>query len=328
MKIKAKTKVFVVFLALVIVIPMAAVGCQEAGKPPTETPAVGNLSSTLVPNMNLDIYVYIKQERPTNLPSAMINAPVDISVESLAVWGVSTEDDLAFGSALTLTEAGQAAEVHSQIKTSRETWSKLSGNIIYVVWGSSTAAESLKRAVTSNDFKYYDDEKGLRAVSTLPAGDTTRLAGVAVVKPSKTLIGYIARSTDNKELEMVNTIVSTARLDVIAAGLYAPDQIDVTRLAGVMESGGDVSQLDLGILALLKSGLPGFIVEPAIKKLLTEAEFTERGLDELSVYHRSLDTGGSRQAIPLLVRIEGNRIYGVISGSQSYAKTLITGINQ
>ncbi|MFC1907057.1 hypothetical protein ACFLW8_03115 [Chloroflexota bacterium] len=327
MKIKTKAKLFVVFLALVIAIPMAAVGCQEAGKPPTEAPAVGNLSSTLVPNMNLDIYVYIKQDRPTSLPSAMINAPVDISVESLAVWGVSTEDDLAFGGALTITEAGQAAEVHSQIKASRGIWSKLSGNIIYVVWGSSTAAESLKRAVTSNDFKYYDDEKGLRAIGALPDGGTTRLAGVAVVKPSKTLIGYIARSTDNKDLGMVNTLVSTARLDVIAAGLHAPDQIDVTRLAGVIESGGDISQLDLGILVLLKSGLPGFIVEPALKKLLTEAEFTERGLGELTVYHRPLDTGGG-QAIPLLIRIEDNRIYGVISGSESYAKTLITGINQ
>ena len=320
-----KTKLLIVFLALVMAIPLASLGCQEAEKPPTETPAVGNLSSTLVPNMNLDIYVYIKQERPTNLPSEMINASVDIDVDSLAIWGVSTDDDFAFGGAIILADASQAAKVHSQIKDGKETWTKLSGNIIYLVQGSSTAAESLKSAITSNDFKYYDDEKGLRAVSALPDSGTTRLAGVAIAKPSKTLINYFTRASDTEGLKMVNTIVSIGRLDVAAAGLYAPGQIDVKRLARVMESGSDISSLDLGILVLLPSGLPGFIVEPAIKKLLTESEFSERSLDGLTLYHRSFDTKGGG-TITTLVRINGNRVYGVISGSPSYAKTLITGI--
>jgi len=320
-----KTKLLIVFLALVMAIPLASLGCQEAGKPLTETPAVGNLSSTLVPNMSLDIYVYIKQERPTNLPSEMINASVDIDVDSLAIWGVSTDDDFAFGGAIILADARQAAKVHSQIKQAKDTWTKLSGNIIYLVQGSSTAAESLKSAINSNDFKYYDDEKGLRAVSALPDGGSTRLAGVAIARPSKTLINYIARASDSEGLEMVNTIVSIGRLDVAAAGLYAPGQIDVKQLARMMESGSDISSLDLGILVLLPSGLPGFIVEPAIKKLLTESEFSERSLDDLTVYHQSFDSEGGG-TITAMVRINGNRVYGVISGSPSYAKTLITSI--
>jgi len=277
--------------------------------------------------MNLDIYVYIKQDRPTNLPSEIIDTPVDIDIDSLAIWGVSTEDDFAFGGAIILSEASQAAKVHSLIQAGKDTWTRLSGNIIYLVQGSSTAAESLKRAITSNDFKYYDDEKGLRAVSTLPDGGTTRLAGVAVARPSKPLIDFLARASDTEGLEMVNTIVSIGRLDVVAAGLYAPGQIDVKRLARMIDSGGDISTLDLGILVSVQSGLPGFIVEPAIKKLLTESEFAERSLDGLILYHRSFDSEGGG-AVTALVRIDGNRVYGVISGSQSYAKTLITSINE
>lgn len=327
MKTKPKTKLLIIALALVMAIPITT-GCQAQEEPQPSAPATGALSSTLVPNMDLDVYVYIKQDRPTTLPADMINAPIDIDVESLAIWGVSTEDDFAFGGALTLTDASLAAKIYSQIKPQAETWTKLSGSTIYyLVQGSGTAAESLKRAIANNDFKYYDDSKGLRAVATLPNGGTTKLAGVAVAKPSKALISYIAKGGDTEGLGMVNTMLTIARLEVIAVGLYSPEHIDVAKLAIAMEREGAIARLDLGILVLLKSGLPGFVVEPAVKKFLTEAEFTETSLGELSLYQRSFDTQGG-QAIPVLVRIEGNRVFAAVSGKESYAQTLITSISK
>ena len=308
-------------------IPIATVGCQEREEPQVKAPPAGALSSTLVPNMDLDVYVYIKQDSPTTLPADMINAPLDIDVEALAIWGVSTEDDFAFGGALALTDASLAAKIYSQIKPEAETWTKLSGSIIYLVPGSGTAAESLKRAISNNDFKYYDDSKGLKAVATLPGGGTTRLAGVAVARPGKALSSYVARGGDAEGLEMVNTILTLGRLEVIAAGLYSPDQIDVARVAMAMERESGIPNLDLGILVLLKSGLPGFVLEPAVKKILSEAEFTERSLGELTLYQGSFDTGQG-QAIPVLVRIEGNYVFAAISGKESYAQTLITSINK
>ena len=314
-------------LALVMAIPIATVGCQAQEGPQPSAPAAGALSSTLVPNMNLDVYVYIKQDRPTTLPADMINAPLDIDVEALAIWGVSTEDDFAFGGALALTDASLAAKIYSQIKPRSDVWSKLSGSTIFVVQGSGTAAESLKRAIANNDFKYYDDSKGLRAVATLPDGGTTKLAGVAVAKPSKALINYITKGRATEGLGMVNTILAIARLDVIAAGLYSPEHIDVAKLAIAMEREGAIARLDLGILVLLKSGLPGFVVEPAVEKILTEAEFTKKSLGELTLYQGSFDTQGG-QAIPVLVRIEGNHVFAAVSGKESYAQTLITSISK
>jgi hypothetical protein len=327
MKIKAKTKLLMIALALVMAIPIATVGCQEREEPQVKAPPAGALSSTLVPNMDLDVYLYIKQGSPTTLPAEMINAPLDIDVEALAIWGVSNEDDFAFGGALALTSASQATKVYSQIKPRSDVWSKLSGSTIFVVQGSGTAAESLKQAISNNDFKYYDDSKGLKAVATLPGGGTNKLAGVAVARPSKALISYIARGGDAEGLGMVNTMLTLVRLEVIAAGLYSPGQIDVARVAIAMEREGGIPNLDLGILVLLKSGLPGFVVEPAVKKFLSEAEFTERSLGELTLYQGSFDTGQG-QAIPVLVRIEGNYVFAAISGKESYAQTLITSINK
>ena len=326
MEIKAKTRLLIIALALLMTIPIATVGCQEKGEPLTKAPSAGALSSTLVPNMNLDVYVYVKQDSPTTLPADMINAPIDIEVELLAIWGVSTEDDFAFGGAFALTSASQATKVYSQIKPRSDVWSKLSGSTIFVVQGSGTAAESLKRAIANNDFKYYNDSKGLRAVATLPDGGATKLAGVAIAKPSKALINYITKGRDTEGLRMVNTILAIARLDVIAAGLYSPEQIDVAGLAIAMEREGGISHLDLGILVLLKSGLPGFVVEPAVKKILTEAEFNETSLGDLTLYQGSFDTQG--QAVPVLVRIEGNHVFAAVSGKESYAQTLITSISK
>ena len=325
MKANSKTKLLIMGLALLMAIPITAVGCQENEEPRAKAPSAEALSSTLVPNMDLDVYVYLKQDSPTTLPAEMINAPLDVDVESLAIWGVSAEDDFAFGGALTLTSAAQAAKVHSQITLLAETWTKLSGSTIYLVQGSGTAAESLKRAISNNDFKYYDDSKALEAVDKLPGGGATRRAGVAVARPNKALFSYIARGGEG--MGMVNTILTLAKLEVIAAGVYSPGPIDVARVATVMEREGGIPNLDLGILVLLKSGLPGFIAEPAAKKFLTAADFTERSLGELTMYQGSFVTGGG-QAIPVLVRIEGNHVFAAISGKEAYAQTLITSISK
>ena len=61
-------------------------------------------------------------------------------------------------------------------------------------------------------------------------------------------------------------------LKVLAAGLYSPQQIDIARIAAAMESSGNISNLDVCLLILVKSGLPGFLVKPAVGKFLAGQE--------------------------------------------------------
>lgn len=327
MNTKLTRKLLAISLVLLISAAIPLTGCAPEEKPGEEAPPAGALSATRVPNMNLDVCVYIKQERPTTLPAEMINAPFNLDVDSLAIWGVSTEDDFTFGGALTLTSAAQAEQVYAQIKPAANTWTKLSGSTIYLVLVSGSASELLKRAISNNDFKYYDDSQGLTALSKLPGGGTTKLAGVAVAKPSKALINYIARIGKVQDLETVNSMLTMARLQVIAAGLYSPGQIDVAQVAKAMQTAGGISQLDLGIAAMAKSGLPGFIVEPAVKKFLEKAGFIEKSLDGLTLHQGAINTRDG-QSFPVLVRIEGNQVFAAISGKESYAQTLITSINK
>jgi len=319
-----KTKLLIVVFCLLIAIPIVGIGCQdEVTQPTAQSPS--SLASTLVPNMSLDVYLFANQSSPTTIPANMIDASQDVNIESLAIWGAPAEDDFAFGIALTLTSDIQASKVYDEIILEEYGWKKLSGNTIYLVQGSGLAAESLKTTISNNDFKYYDDSESLKAVALLPTGDATKLAAVAFAKPSEALVDFIIKATKTQRSNLINTILKLANLKVVAGGLYSPYQIDVAEIAKVIDRSSSVSDLDLGLLVLAKSGLPGSMVKFAAERYLAQSELMETKLGELTLYKGSWNVGGD-DAVYVLVRIEGNHIFAAISGQESYAETLITTI--
>ena len=324
MNTKLKTKLFILVLCLLIATPITGTGCQEEVRQPT-APSPSVLSTTLVPDGPLDVYLYAKQSSPTTIPAKMIEVSQDVSLESLAIWGVPAEDDFALGFALTLTSDSEASIVYDEITLEEYGWKKLSGDTIYLVQGSGTAAESLKTTISNNDFKYYDDSESLKAVALLPDGGTTKLAAVALVKPSDALIDFITKAANTEGSDLINIVLNLVNLKVAVSGLYSPNQIDVAEIAEVTDIGGGIHNLDLGLLVLVKSGLPGFIVEFATEKFLTRYQFTESKLDELTVYKGSWDTHDG-EAVHVLVRVEGSHLFAAVSGQEAYAETLITSV--
>ena len=319
-------KLLAIFLIFLLVTPVVSMGCQEEAKSPAPA-SPGGLSSTLVPNLDLDIYVYIKQDSPTTLTADMTNVPFDIATVSLGIWGIATKDEIAFGGGLTLVSAGDAAKIHANIPPIENMWTSLSGDTIYFVQGSGALAQSLRTAISNNDFKYYDDQVALKAVSALPDGGTTKLAGVGIVKPSQELIGHLTKDADHETLQMIEMTLKLVRLDVVVAGLYSPRHIDGAEIIRAIGEDGKMWESDLGILGLVKSGVPGFVVEPIVKKFLTSADFVETTIGEVTLYRGIMGDEGS-QSIPILVRVEGNRIFLAISGQESYAQTLITSVSK
>ncbi|MFC2066345.1 hypothetical protein ACFLUO_04705 [Chloroflexota bacterium] len=326
MKMKAKliiNKLLVTsLLFLLIFIPIITVGCHEEVAQPPATSTHSELSTTLVPNMNLDMYVYAKQDNPTIVPKEFIGATSDVVAESLSLWGIPTEDTIILGGGLTFTSGTDATKTHSQIPSQTEFWTKLSDRTIYFVQGSGVIAENLKAAISKNDFKYYDDQEALPEIALLPNSEATTLAVVGIVKPSEVLMKMIADNISPEYSDMINTLLTWARLQVIAVGLYAPQQIDVAEIAQKVER-GSIWESDLGILALIKTGLPGFVTGPIVKNILKSSGYVETTINELTLYKGSLDAG-SGNTVPILIRIEGNRIYATVSGQESYAWALIT----
>ena len=322
-KIKKSIQIgIMLILCLLIVTPIIAVGCEEEATPPPATSIHSNLSTTLVPNIDIDMYVFAKQDEPTAVPKDLIGTSLDVVVESLALWGIPTEDDFILGGGLTFVSAADASNIHAQMPVQAGFWTKLSDRTIYFVQGSGTVAETMKTAISKDDFKHYDDQNVLPEVALLPDSGTTKLAAIGIVIPSETLMELISKNINPEYSGMVNTLLTQARLQVVTAGLYAPQQINVTEITQKIER-GSIWESNLGILALIKSGLPGFIVSPIVKNVLDNAGYVKTTIGELTLYKGSLDVGNGKD-IPILIRVEGNRIYVTVSGQESYARTIIT----
>ena len=322
-KIITRFTISITLLVLLATIPVIGVGCkEEVPAPPPETGM--ELSSTLVPNTDFDLYVYVKQENPTTVLKDMIGTPFDVAVESLALWGMPAEDSFTFGGGLTLASPDDAANIHDQIPGQGGIWTSLSDLTIYFVRGSGVAADTLKSAISKNDFKYYDDQKALLEVSLFPDGGTTKLAAVAIARPSNTLVQLIARNVTPEASGLLEALITAAKLEVMTAGLYAPGQIDIAKLAKDTQL-TSILELDVGILASVKSGLPGVIVSPIISKALESAGYVKTNLGELTIYKGYLDTGNGK-AMPIMLRVEDNRVFAAVSGKESYAETLITNV--
>ena len=317
---------------LVLLIAISVIGCQEEEKPPSAPvaprglPSPSELCRTSVPNTDLDVYLYIKQDNPTTLPADMFNMSFDLEVESLAIWGVPVEDNFTFGYGLTLSSSSDASLLYAQITPEENSWTALSGSTIYFVEGSGIAAETLKTAISSSDFKNYDDKKSLEAVAALPNDGTTKLGGVAVVKPSKALMSHVTKGADSQGFGVIDLILGLVRLDVVVAGLYSPHQIEVAQITQMVES-GSIRGSNIDILVLVKSGLPGFIVAPVVKKFLAEFDFTQTTLGEITLYKRTVSADNG-EPVYILGRVEGNYIFAAISGQEAYAQTLITRVNK
>jgi hypothetical protein len=276
-----------------------------------------------VPNTPLDVYLYAKQDKPTVIHVDMTGGPCDIEVESCAIWGVPAGDDFALGMGLTLTTTDSASKLYAEINFEKYRWKMLSGSTIYLVYGSGTAAETLKRAIANNDFKYYDDTESLKAVVDLPNSGIISPTAIAIVKPSKALIDFIAKYVDPRYFDQVNTMLEQVNLKLIVAGLYSSSHIDIAKIVEVLEGRGSISNLNLGLLMLAESNYPGLLVEPAVKKFLTDYGFTEMGFAESTIYRASLDRYIG-EAIPALVWINGNRVFAAVAGQESYAQSLIS----
>ena len=243
----------IIIVVMLVAVTIAGAGCQEEEEVPPPPAAVGiELSSTLVPDIVLDVYVYARQEGPTTVPGEIIGAQFDITAESLAMWGVATEEHFIFGGGLTLASDADASSTYDKVPSMGEIWTRLSDNMIYFAAGSGTAAENLISTISNGNFRYYDNKDALYEVSMLPDGGTTRLAAVAIARPSQTLVKLISSQVNKDTSDLLDVLIRTANLQVVTAGLYSPRQIDMTEIARSTEFDTILSELLSEIEDVLK----------------------------------------------------------------------------
>jgi hypothetical protein len=309
---------------ILMIVSISSLGCEE--EEPEEANPTGRmeLSSTLVPDIDLDMYVYIRQDNPTAVLKDIINVPIDINVVSMAVWGVDNEENYAFGGGLEFTSLIESGEMHGKISGTTDIWTSLSHEMIYFTHGSGAAVDTLKSAISAKNFKYFDNEIALAEMSLFPDSDSMNLVGLAVARPGPILIDVIVRNTTPDISELLEVLIHTANLQIVTAGIYSQNQIDVSTIIANPEL-TNILVSQVGILASAKSEWLGVLVGPIMRQVLGTAGYEYTELDECTVYKSYLDLGLA-QDIPVLFRIEDNRLYVAVSLQDSYATLLITNI--
>lgn len=316
----------VISLALILAILPAA--CTGPGQPtPTPTvPAVAALSATMVPNVDLDLYVYVNQGTPTKVPKNLLGTANDINVDSLAVWGIVKDDQYSLSGALTFTAASDASTIASRLPQMPGIWTKLSDRVIYFVQGNGTQADTVKSAISNNNFKLFNDTAALAEVSNMPTGGTTKPAAVAIIKPNQTMVNLIKNNTSTNNASTVQTVFDGARPQVIVLGLYSSGTIDI---ADIMQKAANNTLWDanLGILGSVNSIFPGLVFSPIATKLLENQNFPTEDVGGLTVYKIAIDAGKGK-TIQILVNVDGNHIFAAVSGNEVYSQALLTGIKR
>jgi hypothetical protein len=318
---------YFVVISLIIVlalIPVVGIGC--AGSPKVSGILASEISKTQVPNLNLDLYLNIKQESPIIVPRDLTGSANDISIDSLAIWGIVDQNTYSVSGALTFTNAIDANNLYSQLPKMADVWTKLSARTIYVVYGSGGPADSLKTAISNNDFKQFDDTGALGEISLMPYGATTKPSAIGMIRPSPAAMNLLKQYVDANTMTTIDSINTWVKPQVFVFGLYSSQPIVISDINQRILN-NTVWDTELGVVASCVSSFPGIVFSPIASSYLDNTGYPKSNVGSLPVYKISLD-GGNGKIIPLLINVNGNHVFATSSGRESYADTLMTGITR
>lgn len=313
-------------LVLLVISMTMLTACDEAPGGPAPAPGNAELGQTLVPNVPLDVYVYLQQDELTVVPFGTLDVPFEMGIVSLAIWGAASGDDFTFAAAFRFSGTAQASLAAAEIVAEDEVWYLQVDATLYIVNGSGPAATLLQTAISNNDFVNYNDNDGLAAAADLsPDSGDEKLVGIAIVKPTPAFIAFVAEGEDEDFMSTVDTMLAVTQLKVVAGGIYAREHLDLARITAGMDEGGDVLDTGVSIMGMVRSGLPGLIVSPTVAKILEEQEFALVEIDGEEYYELAVPTDTGK-TVYFVVRLDGSKIFVAASGDKSRATGLASGV--
>jgi len=280
----------------------------------------------MVPDVELDLIVYINQGVPTKVSKSLIGTPNDISVESLAVWGIVKENQYSLSGALTFESATDAEVINTRLPKQSDVWTKLSDRTIYFVQGTGAESEAVKTAISNNNLKRFDDRGALDEISNMPAGGVTRPAAFAIIRPNQAMLDLIKRYTNENTAKSMEDVFNGVKPQIIVLGLYSTQPLDIADLMQ-RAANNTIWDVDIGVLASISSVYPGIVFSPIATRALDNQGYPKETINNLTVYKTSI-AAGSGKTVTLLINIDGNHIFTAVSAKEPYAETLLLGIKR
>jgi hypothetical protein len=324
-KLNTIKKFFVVgsLVLFIVVMPVIGLGCTET---PTTGISATDLVSTLVPPEDLDLYIYINQGVPTTVPSSLTGTPVNIAVQSLAIWGIlNNEKEYSISGVLTFTNAADASQIYGQLAGLQGLWTKLTDHTIYLVAGSGGPLESVRNAISTNTLKHYDNTEALAHIALFPKGETIKPGVIGVIKPTPPALALVKKYVGPQYQPRVDDF-SAANPSLVVFGLFGSQPVDLTNMAQRIAD-NTVWDMDLGTIIVVSSGYPGFIVTPVFNRYLDNQGFAKVLIGDVTAYKYPLDAGRGK-TVPTYINLSGNQLIVTASWQDVYAQKLMAGIKR
>lgn len=311
-----KMKHIAIFL-VVLFIGLSAIPACTAKRSPQAPALPPGFSEAMVPDLDIDAYIYARQEVPFSLPTRPGFLSQAYEVESVALWLVPSGSDEAVGAVLVLPS--QAAALYQEIPSSARIWKHLSGNRIFLVLNPAGTGQALQKAIEGNAFKTLQtrDSKAWEIVNSLPPQPPTKPFAAGFLRLNERTLDYVKKNAAGFNTDAIASLTQQAKIELVGIGAYSRQPINLSELQSV----SDIKKLDIGAIAICQSGYPGALLGPALGALYSRLNLTETDVKGGTAYATSVNVAA--QKLDIVLGVSGSQIILAGASQLPYAKELL-----
>lgn len=296
----AKNSLVLIILSLLVIIAACAgPKAQEALLP-------DGMGSAMVPDVPLDGYLYMRQSQPTIISGAFLGLSFDPAIQSVEVWIVPSDAAESFGTVLTFVTRRDAEALFAIIPGRSDLWKMLAGSNIYLVWGTGSGAEGLKRAVKDKHFVLLKeaDKDAWNLIRRLPGKPDIKPSAVGFVRTEDRLIDFAQKNSPVGSNESVASAIKLAKIKIAAAAFYSTRVLKIADLL----SPSSLKEAGAGGILIAKSAYPGFVISSVLGPASSMLKIEKTDVDGKTAYYTSVK-GLAGEKVHVFFNNSGQYIY-------------------
>lgn len=310
-----KSSLLLVIASLILIIltlACTAPKVQEAQLPQ-------GLGSAMAPDMPLDAYLYIRQSQPTVIPGLFLGLLSDAAIQTIEAWAVPSDSDESVGVVITFVAQKDAEAIFKLIPNQTDLWKMQSGTDIFLVWGTGSGADGLKKVAETRQFVPLSksNQDGLDLIGRLPGPPAVKPLAVGFIRMEDRLISFLEKKSPVGSNESSVSALKQAKIKMAVAALYTNRDLAVADFL----SPASLKDAGIGGILVAKSSYPGFVISPALGQAASMLNLEKTEVSGKTAYYRAVD-GPDGQKIHVYLNNSGQYIYAEGAADQVRSQEL------
>ena len=305
-------------LALLLILSLALVsdpGCETT--PNISTPLLpSGFTDALVPDVNLDGYLYLNQSSPVVISSDLMKATgPQISVRSAQLF-LGPDTDSIGGSVSFQSQADAQLAVQLMKSITIPLWSLANGNIIYAAntdsgdWTSSVKNAFSQQQMVNPSAKFPETREDF---AYFPSNPPSKPIVAGFVNTTGNLVDSIGTRTE-LSLTDYTSVLKSAGISRISFVVYCAKPITISSKT---LSEAYIDSLQVSALAVGRSSYPSIAVSAFFDTAIESAGFTKYTINNVDMFEYPLGNA------EIAAGHKGNVIYVAVSPSKDLVEKLL-----